>query len=49
MNKSFYLPGNFSLMETANDPGQALRCPGIQDKLDAFAANIRRVMLERSM
>jgi len=49
MNKSFYLPGNFALMETANDPGQALRCAGIQDKLDAFAANIRSVMLERTM
>jgi len=46
MNKSFYLPGNFALLETANDPGQALQCTGIQDKLDAFAANIRRVMLK---
>jgi multimeric flavodoxin WrbA len=46
MNKSFYLPGNFALMETANDPGQALECEGIQAKLDAFAANIRAVMLK---
>ena len=46
MNKSFYLPGNFALMETANDPGQALECDGIQSKLDAFAANIRAVMLK---
>jgi multimeric flavodoxin WrbA len=46
MNKSFYLPGNFALMETANDPGQALECEGIQSKLDAFAANIRSVMLK---
>ncbi len=45
MNKSFYLPGNFALMETANDPGQALQCPDIQAKLDDFAASIRRVML----
>ena len=46
MNKSFYLPGNFALLETANDPGQALQCAGIQDKLDAFAANICGVMLK---
>ena len=46
MNKSFYLPGNFALLETANDPGQALECEGIQVKLDAFAANIRTVMLK---
>ena len=46
MNKSFYLPGNFALMETANDPGQALQCEGIQTKLGDFSANIRRVMLK---
>ena len=45
MNKSFYLPGSFALIETANTPGQALQCEGIQEKLDAFAANIRAVML----
>ena len=49
MNKSFYLPGNFALLETANDPGQALRCSGIEDKLDAFAATIRDTMLNRPM
>lgn len=40
MNKSFFLPGNFALMETANDPGSALSLPGIETRLDAFADNI---------
>lgn len=28
MNKSFYLPGRFALLETANDPGEAMGLPG---------------------
>lgn len=40
MNKSFWLPQNFALIETANDPGAALVLPGIEDRLDAFAENI---------
>ena len=47
MNKSFYLPGRFALMETANDPGEALKLPGIQKRLDAFAQNIRDTLLAR--
>ena len=45
MNKSFHLPGRFALVETANDPGQALALPGIQDRLDAFARRIRSALL----
>ena len=45
MNKSFYLPGNFALVETANDPGQALNCPGIEEKIASFAQTIRTAML----
>lgn len=45
MNKSFYLPGRFTLLETANDPGEALAAPGIGDRLDAFAANIKNTLL----
>ena len=45
MNKSFHLPGRFALVETANDPGQALALPGIQDRLDAFAGRIRSALL----
>ena len=49
MNKSFYLPGNFALLETANDPGQALQCPGIGDKIAAFARTIRQTLLKDGM
>ena len=40
MNKSFYLPKNFALIETANSPGQALALPGIRERLENFAQNI---------
>lgn len=40
MNKSFYLPRNFALIETANSPGQALALPGIQERLEGFGQNI---------
>lgn len=40
MNKSFYLPSRFALIETANDPGQALALPGIGERLEGFAQNI---------
>ena len=40
MNKSFYLPQNFALIETANSPGQALALPGIGERLEGFAQNI---------
>ena len=48
MNKSFYLPQNFALMETANSPGQALALPGIQTRLEAFAQNIRDTLLSQA-
>ncbi len=46
MNKSFYLPPRFALLETANDPGEALAAPGIGARLDGFAENVRRTLLE---
>ena len=42
MNKSFYLPPHFALMETANDPGEALQLPGIDGRIRRFAENITR-------
>ena len=42
LNKSFLLPPNFCLMETANDPGEILRVSGIQDRAASFAARIRQ-------
>ncbi|MBP3736126.1 MAG: NAD(P)H-dependent oxidoreductase [Lachnospiraceae bacterium] len=41
MNKGFYLPPRFALMETANAPGEALRIPGIDAQTAEFAERIR--------
>lgn len=40
MNKSFYLPGRFVMMETANAPGEALAASGVEERLDDFGRNI---------
>ena len=40
MNKSFYLPRRFALIETANSPGEALSLPGIDERLEGFSQNI---------
>ena len=42
MNKGFYLPPRFCLMETANDAGTAIHLPGIEERLREFAGRIRR-------
>lgn len=44
MNKSFYLPPRFALLETANHTGQAMTLSGIEDRIRAFAENIRRTL-----
>ena len=43
MNKNLILPGNFALMTTANDPGEALDLPGIKAQTAAFA---RRILID---
>lgn len=45
MNKGFWLPPDFCLMETANDPGSALKLPGIEERLARFAEKIRSHLL----
>ena len=40
MNKSFFLPSHFCLLETANERGSLLRLPGIEARARAFAAQI---------
>ena len=45
MNKSFYLPRRFALLETANDPGEALSLDGIDRQLEDFAQNIKNTLL----
>jgi len=42
MNKAFYLPPDFCLLETANDAGTALSLPEIDERLEAFAGRILR-------
>lgn len=40
MNKTFFLPPRFALLETANDAGAAMKLPGIEERLDLFASHI---------
>ena len=40
MNKNFILPPRFAMLETANDPGTALKLPGIKERVKAFAEGI---------
>ena len=44
MNKTFYLPGHFAMLETANHPGEAMRLPGIEERMRQYAENIRKNM-----
>jgi hypothetical protein len=46
MNKSFQLPGNYALTETANAPGSITKVPGIQDKIQSYAAYLAEYMTE---
>ena len=40
MNKSFFLPPHFCLLETANERGSLVRLPGIADRAAEFARHI---------
>lgn len=44
MNKTFYLPGNFCMMETGNSPGSALRSLGIDERIARFARTIQTTL-----
>ena len=37
LNKTFMLPPRFCLMQTANNPGEAMRAEGMLERIDAFA------------
>lgn len=39
-NKNFILPGNFALVETANDPGSILQVEHLEEKTEVFARRI---------
>lgn len=42
MNKGFWLPPEFCMLETANDAGTAITLPGIEERLNQFTKNILR-------
>lgn len=42
INKTFMLPPNFALMETANNPGDVEKIENIREKAEKFAENIKR-------
>ena len=46
MNKGFWLPPNFCLLETANDAGTAVELPGIEERLSEFTESILRQLVQ---
>lgn len=44
INKGFYLPPYFALMETANDAGSILKVDNIEEKAKLYAANLKRFL-----
>ena len=40
MNKSFFLPPHFCLLETANERGSLIKLPGIEDQARSFARQL---------
>lgn len=42
LNKTFALPPRYCLMQTANNPGEAMQAEDIQERIDAFAARMLR-------
>lgn len=45
MNKTFFLPGNFCMMETGNSPGSAMASEGIMERIEKFSSTIRNTMM----
>ena len=46
MNKTFYLPGNFCMMETANNAGAAMKLPGIEDRIREFSEKMTHILIK---
>ena len=44
LNKTFALPPRYCLMQTANNPGEAMQAEGIQERIDAFAARMLKAL-----
>lgn len=45
MNKTFSLPPDFALIETANEPGDTEAIAGLEERLDAFARRIKETLM----
>ena len=45
MNKGFWLPNRFCMLETANDKGEAMALPGIEERAEKFAINMLRQLI----
>ena len=45
MNKGFWLPNRFCMLETANDKGEAMALPGIEKRAKQFAINMLRQLI----
>lgn len=41
MNKTFYLPGHFAMLETANHPGEAMKLPRIEERMRQYTKRIQ--------
>ncbi|MBV1757040.1 MAG: NAD(P)H-dependent oxidoreductase [Dethiosulfatibacter sp.] len=46
INKTFRLPSNFTMMETANDPGDVLKLDDIESRIERFADNIKKTLIK---
>lgn len=46
MNKTFALPGRFAIMETAQNPKEILDSEGLDERIDAFADNMRKYIIK---
>ena len=45
LNKTFMLPPRFCLMQTANDPGEAMNTDGMAERIESFAAGMLKTIL----
>lgn len=46
MNKTFSLPPDFALIETANEPGDTEAIAGLEERLDDFARRIKNTLMK---
>jgi multimeric flavodoxin WrbA len=47
LNKTFMLPPHFCLMQTANDPGEAMKTDGMPGRIEVFANEMLKTILAK--